>query len=393
MEHIWKEVLCRGSQRDRFGRWFSVTPRTIADAHRNAKTMFARGVPLPLCWEHQDGIEASSTPTRGEAAALAEWKRKYAKYCFGHAGDVRLNHRGNLELRHDVPDPADAKQLLKVKFCSPKLYPSYSDSRGGEYAGTTIAHVAATPTPVQSWQLPYELSRTGALYLSYSPEGSTVPDETPDDKGKGKGKESKDERGELGKLIDALREKGLNIPDEVKDLSGLIIAVKASPECGAKDDLGPEPAPAEDGTMPPTDTAGAPGGSAPMLMSATQAEKFAGLARKDLKARIKDLFTTGRIDRPTAQNLLRRSEAVSLSFTTAGDMVHNEVASQVAAYEQLPKGMTFTAKGGKAAARGLELSTTAVDEPAEMSREEKAAAEVIATQTEFAKQFSPAAKV
>jgi hypothetical protein len=359
MIRLWKEVLCLGRQCDRFGRWFEITPAEVGDAKRNASLMLSRGVPVPTVWEHQD-IEANQIPNT--PAAVAEWKRRYAKFCFGHIGGARVNGRGNLELLHEVPDPADAKQLQKVKFCSPKLYRAYSDSRGGKYRGTTIAHVAATPTPVQYWQRPFELSQGDALYLSYTPpEEGTVADDA-DDKGKTKGGAG----GDLGALMDALREKGMTIPDEVKDIGGLIIAIKAGSGAGGDTDLDlddtPEPG-ATDADMGADAGATAAGPSAPMLMSDARAEPFRKMAKRDLATRIKNLLRSGRVDRPTAQKLLQKASAVELSFTTAGELTHTPLVAQVEAYEQLPKGLAFSAKGGKPAPDELELSTTRVDAP------------------------------
>ncbi|HYH65586.1 MAG TPA: hypothetical protein VD866_12890, partial [Urbifossiella sp.] len=170
----WKEVLLPGRQRDRHGNWFTITRRNIRQADRNVGLMLSRGVSIPTVWEHVK-VEAGDTDAR---------KAAYARYTFGHIGGRRINERGALELLHEGRDPRDREQLLKTRFVSPKVCPGYSDSKGGEYRGTTIAHVAATPTPVQFWQRPFgaELSRRKSLYLSYTPEEREMADEA--DKGK-----------------------------------------------------------------------------------------------------------------------------------------------------------------------------------------------------------------
>lgn len=438
MHRIWKEVLIPSpAQFDARGRRFSITPEQVRQAHRNASLMLSRGVPIPCVFEH----------VNLEAGDPDEWKARYAKYCFGHigasrlatAGDVRAGIAsavGTLLMRHDVDDPEDVKRLRKVKYVSPKVYPGYRDSRGGVYHGTTVSHSAltptpvqfwqrpfklprddstaprtgydppaaapgppasrATPTPVQFWQRPFELSRGAALYLSYTPpEGPTVPNEG-DDKGKtGAGDAG---RGELGALIDALREIDLTIPDEVRDIAGLIIAIKATrskPAADADLDLDDDLDLDAAGTGAGDAGATAPAGGAPMLMSDARAEPFRTMTRRDLVTRVKGLLRSGRIDRPTAQRLAHRAQAVELSFTTAGDMVNRpDVFADVEAYERLPKGLAFTAKGGRPAPDELELSATRVEAPGTLQGAETTAEDVIRTQEALAKRFSaaPAAK-
>lgn len=354
---VWKEVLLPGRQRDRFGNWFTVRPRDVRRAAANVAKMLSRGVPVPTVWEHQD-VEAGDD---------AEYRARYAKHTFGSIAGQRLNGRGALELLHDVPDPNDAAQLAKTRFVSPKLYRGYSDSQGGEYRGTTIAHVAATPTPVQYWQRPFELSRGQALYLSYTPGGRPMADENDDDKG-GK-KDDKPKPGSAGgkstlaDVIAALKEKGWNIPDEVQDEAGLVIAIKAGDGLGDDDDdLDAELDAAGAGT--PADTGA--GGGAPMLMSDGQAEPFRKMARRDLEARTKDLFATGRIDRPTAKKLLGEVKAVQLSFTRDGEIVSNRTVGKIEAYEALPKGVVWS-KTGQRRADAQELSDTRAEpEPGQM---------------------------
>ena len=358
MVRVWKEVLCVGRHRDASGRWHEFTRRDIQHALTNARTMLSRGLSIPAIWEHQP-IEVGDRPRT--SAEIAEWKRNYARNCFGHIADARINGRGNLDLLHEVPDSQDAERLRKVRFASPKVYPSYSDQRGGEYRGTTIAHVAATPTPVQFWQRPFELSRSEALYLSY-----TMPDEDKDKKkkdGEGEG------GSELSKLIEALKDHGMTIPEEVKDLSGLIIAVKSCKkgdydDTGA-DDLDLDTDKADDLDLDKGATAGA--GGPPMMMSTTdadpgrrsQATAWARDERRDVKARIEALFASGRIDRPTARQLWRQAKAVEMSFTKDAEAV-SPVHAKLATLEKTKANSAWDAKGRK----GQDLSITrTVDAP------------------------------
>jgi hypothetical protein len=349
---LWKEVLLPGRQRDRAGNWFKITPTDVRRAAGNVAKMLSRGVPVPCVWEHQN-VEAGDS---------AEHRAKYARHTFGHVAGQRVNSRGALELLHDVPDPADARQLVKTRFVSPKVYPGYSDSTGGTYRGTTIAHVAATPTPIQTWQRPFELSRGKALYLSYA--GGPMADDDKskdDDKGGDKKPPQKDgdagtSGGEIGSLLDALREYGMTIPDEVTDIPGLIISIKSN--TGGGDDLDAELDDVGGGAPGGTQ----PAGGAPMLMSDARAEPLKKSVRKEYEAREKAAFAAGKIDRPTALQTIRELRAVSMSFTRDGELVPNRIAIRIEEHEKLPVGKVWS-KDGRRDASGLDLSDTRVEDP------------------------------
>jgi hypothetical protein len=341
MWQMWKEVLLPGRQRAADGTWFTVTPADIRRAQANAAKMLSRGVPVPCIWEHLNV----------EAGDPEEWRAKYAKHTFAHVGGARLNGRGALELLHEGRDDRDRDQLLKTRFVSPKLYPSYSDSRGGEYRGATIAHVAATPTPVQTWQRPFELSRANALYLSYLPEGDMPEPKKDDLPAGGAGKST------LADVIQALRDTGMNIPDEVTDEAGLVIAIKAGGASGGDDDD------LDGDGLPDVDGAGATagGGGPPMLMSMTDptARKWAVDERKDMAARIRQAFATGRIDRPTAKQMLRQAGVVEMSFTRDAEPIC-PLLKKIADAEAKPE---WSAWSPTTRQDGTSLSTTRVPAP------------------------------
>lgn len=382
-----------GRQCDPHGTWFEFTPRDVRAALANARKMLGRGLSVPCVWEHQ-GLEVRDRPRT--PAELAEWKRRYAKFCFGHVAGARINDRGNLDLLHEVPDDRDAEQLAKTRFCSPKVYPSYSDSRGGTYRGATIAHVAATPTPVQYWQRPFELSQGSALYLSYTPpEGSTVADDS-DDKGKKKGVDGGSDRGELGALFDALTEKGLNIPPEVKDIAGLIICIKSSPafsgDAGAGDDLDLDAGAGDDLDLGDKGATTA-GGGPPMMMSTTdrdparrsQATAWALDERRDLKRRIEALHNTGRVDRPTARQLFRQSRAIEMSFTAEAEAV-SPLHKRLAELEKRPANAVWKAEGRDLSA------TRVVGAPEQLTKGDQGAGTKEATEALLARIPGPPAK-
>lgn len=357
---LWKEVLVPGRFRDRHGDWFAYSPRQIAQAARNVGRMLSRGVPIPCIWEHV-GVEANSPD---------DVKARYAKHTFGHVAGRRINGRGALELLHRGTDVRDRDQLLKTRFVSPKVYPGYSDSRGGEYRGPTVAHVAATPTPVQWTQRPFELSRGKALFLSYTPEDAMADDADTgkkggDDEGAGKkggsgGGATSGGKKTIADVIEALRSIGMNIPDEATDEAGLIIAIKAGGSAGLDDDGGDD---LDDLTGGASGTTAA-GGGAPMLMSDARAEPLRRHSRKEATARVKALFASGRVDKPTAQRLLREVQAVELSFTRDGEMVSNKLWTKIEVLEDMPANSAWKATGH---ADGRELSTTTVDAPEQLT--------------------------
>jgi hypothetical protein len=195
---------------------------------------------------------------------------------------------------------------------------------------------------------PVELSTTDP------PEGSPVADEAPkppekkkDDAGGGAGGKKT-----LADVIKALRESGMNIPDEVEDETGLVIAIKASKggEPEPEDDLPSDAAP---------DTAPAPGGP-PMLMSTFDKDTRAS-AREDLadvRKRIDQCVKDGKMQGFKARQLLRRLNpaGLKLSVTEDGALTgpqYDAVLKELAdAEKQAPR------------RDGVDLSTTGVDRPA-----------------------------
>jgi hypothetical protein len=143
---VWKESLLRGEWRDRHGRVCRFDAPYLNTAKRNVDLMLSRGVPIPCTWEHQP-VDAGSDE---------DMRAAYARHTFGHLVASRFNDRGNLELGMLVPDDQDRQQLVKTRFVSPKLYQGFRDSKGGVYHGPVIGHLAATPTPVQFGQRPFE---------------------------------------------------------------------------------------------------------------------------------------------------------------------------------------------------------------------------------------------
>ena len=359
---IWKDVLYPGRQCDADGNWFEFNRRDTAQAAKNFHRMFRRGLRIPAVWEHQ----SKANPVEPQQLSRDDVLANYAKHTFGEINGAKVDGQGVLWLKHHVYRDADARTLVEKRLqCSPKVFPGYSDSLGGEYRGTTIGHVAATPTPVQWWQKPFRLmSKINAVYLSYAEPN--MADENDDKGGDDKGDKAPPKKKPGGSsatildVIEALRETGMSIPEEVTDELGLIIAIKANG--GDKDDDLDLDDSAAGG--PPPDTAGA--NSPPMMMSATQAEPFVKMGRRDLETRARRLFETGRVDRPTAKKLILESRSVQLSYTRSGEPAPNPLLSRIEAFETLPAKSVWS-KTGARPLEGRDLSDTrGVDVPGKL---------------------------
>lgn len=362
---VWKDVLYTGRQQTPAGLWFTITQQNTQAAARNCKRMIGRGVRVPCVWEHQPGanpIELSQS----------EYLTNRVKGCFGEIRDARVDPKtGVLWMEHEVYDPADADLLREKRLqVSPKLFRGFSDSKGGNYRGTTVAHVAATTNPVQFWQRPFELSQGDALLLSYGDpkmakdkedavaepvvEAPPVEETGADDADLGDVDAGENDVKGIQAVINALRETGMNIPEEVSDWQHLVIAIKAGGQKGGDQD-GLNATAGGDATQQA-------GGGPPMMMSdARMVERERAISKKELKADVKSAFKTGRCTRDEAKQLLRKIDTVELSYFSDGKMLANETAIEVGllgkrkAWSQWSK--TGTVDGS------IELSNTEIEHP------------------------------
>lgn len=311
--------------------------------------MLAKGLNVPVCLEHR----SDAKPKALSADDLKSWK---ARGTVGHVENYELDSANRVWVNVELPDDADAKQAHKLRFCSPEI-DNFTDGDGQDW-GEVITHVALTPRPRQYDQPPIaRLSLTGPIRLAFDPKtGEDMADEKEDKDEGGKEEEAPPEKKEspqvnakIKGVIEALKSIGMNIPDEVTDADGLIIAIKAAngPDdgAGAEDEL-PE-------NIGPT-TQNPPIG---LSHDATAAEKKS-IARADkmeraaLKNRIDTLLKSGRIGPPIAQKLNGQLGQIQLSFSADGELASNAVLIQIEAYEALPRQSTWSKKGKRLSHNG-----------------------------------------
>lgn len=358
---VWKDTLYPGRQRDKHGTWFTVSRRSTQAAARNCKRMIARGIRVPCVWEHQPGAEPVEM-------SFADQLAHSVKHCFGEVRDAKVDRKGVLWLLHEVYNPADAAMLREKRLqVSPRLYPGFEDSKGGEYRGPVVGHVAATPNPVQFWQKPFELSRGDALLLSYGDRPMADEKDIPEDDGKPDAEpeivtdddlpEEPINANGLAALIEALRSvpQLSNIPEEVTDIPGLIIAVKSAAGASAGDI----------GQAGGSETTQGP--SVPMMMSDSRTLAHGRQwTKKDLAADVKLHCSTGRCTPAEARKVLREIESFEFSYFRDGKPVPSEVALKIKMFGERPAWSAWRPDGKTDAA--LELSTTTVDHPAELTK-------------------------
>jgi hypothetical protein len=335
---LWKDVLHPGRSVLPDGREVTFTAEHSRNAHQNLQRMISKGLTVPCCWEHQPGAKPVLLSANEQLA-------NRSKLLFGAIVGSKVDAHGVLWARHEIYKPEDAEHLSQSKQkVSPKLVPGYRDQTGEKYFGPTVTHVAATPTPVQYWQKPFELSDSDALYLSYSPEGDDVPDpiKPNDDKPKGDG--------DFKNLVEALKGSGMKIPEEVTDIPGLIIAVKASgkAEPDSDDDMDDDFDDDFELDSDPADPAAVPGGGPPVVMSMTpKVKKWVRRDRKSIAERIRGAFRTGRITKPEAHQLLRQAETVELSYAKAdASLVPNKLLKALDEVEKRAANSKWKSTGG-----------------------------------------------
>lgn len=329
------------------------TEADLARGVANARGLLAKGYPIPLCWVHD--VDTVPRAASQLAADIAARNRE----TFGRIKDVRLHPDGYAEVLCTGDDDEDLKRLPKVRFVSAQIHPGWTDPDGQRWEGPVLTHVAAVNRPIQYRQKPFQLAAdaaAGPLWLAADAyEGKPMAEDS-GKKGEGAGGTVEG----LSELIEALKGAGLTIPDEVKDLPSLTIAVKAGMRVDDEADKAKAAA--------ATGTEGTP---PPVAMSADVAAKMAALeqrlalsegdrlrVRRDhTAARIQAAYQSGRADAATRNAWdaqLKGAVQLSADGTGKGE-IPVQLAADLAAHEKLPAGSIWggerqtAGKGGEAA--------------------------------------------
>lgn len=388
---VSKDIFYAGTFTTPDGRTHTFTPADVRGAFVNGRAHLSRNLAIPGIYEHD--ARAEPVPLRAFLSAMSDynqfrdWGVNFAKSAYGHIQKFGLKETksGPVVFAEFDVDPEDAARLQKAKFVSCRVDRNYVSPDGRVWPGWSICHVASTPRPVQTNQLPFRtsamLSATGkqpreSVYLSY--EGATMADDTtvPADDTK---KPNNPATGDwLARVLTAMALLGKPLPDSVTDGESLALALEVL--ASANNDLGDDGLTDLDGAgMDDTTSAG---GQPIMLSQLTPAqqtayriqEQAARSERVRLAKTVTSILTTaGHMQAPRAAGLVKRAESVSLSmlsngtFTSEFDPVLNELKSVAS---------TLKGRGGKRTKQVMLSQTIAVGipdipTPGEMTAEQK----------------------
>lgn len=320
---------CVGKNADgskRFETFTAAHSRKYADA---LNQMIKSKINIPVPWEHDPDAKPTTSAQR-------------AKNTAGWVEMATVDANGIMHVDANIPDESDAILVRKVRFCSPRIA-AFTDGNGKDWGavtgyGNAITHLALTPRPVQHEQAP---ATQLAIQLSLDPytgidmaekEGD---EETPPKKKEGAeipdGEVQPSGPAELKALITALAARGLIIPNEVKDLKELIIAIKSN--ANESPDANPGIVPTQGNTVEGVDK--------PIAMSLAEQksnERASKQTRKELKARAAALFTGGVVSKPISLSLEQEADKVVIAFDDNGDMRQNVLSIKLDAYEAIKGG-------------------------------------------------------
>ncbi len=400
MARLRKDFLLPGTWTLADGRTVRYSRADAAEQVQRTNELVAAGVPIPLYREHQGTPGQFITPDYLSMSVADK-----ARNTLGWVEGAELDDAGIACAILQVPDDDDARNLAAIRFASPELAYDAPDGTGRVWRGRSMTHLAATPRPVQLGQRPFQrlsLNETDRRPVRLSLEGYMADDTpTPDDADtpdvpdvKPDADTPQDLPGksdDFVALVQALRDAGLNIPDEVQDLQHLVIAVKACQP--AKPEETPDPA----GAGKPADQAGKPveGASqqaAPVLMSLDAAQspmgtKLVASLTKTIEADIADIKT---VPRPIKVDWLQRLKTTErLSLDVNADPVKTDLLVEIAFAKKLPPLSIHVQAGGKGAVRMSADAGDVVEVPNPVEDAEKAHRERIEKDTdERAKRLS-----
>ncbi len=347
------------------------TPDYVKGVLSRTVAMQAAGIPIPVCWEHQDG-------QKPRQLSRDEWVSEKAKGTAGWAEKLynqKSKSTGFVDV--EVPDETDASKAKTLRFCSPEIA-NFTDGSGKEW-GEVITHIALTPKPAQvgqepvlqlsgeSWQVSGPVMRLARDSEDGSDEYESDPPQKKKKKGPPKGDDSSDDdgdsddmdgegmgSGDIYRICEALRSTGMFIPDQVKDAAGLEIAILSNAGNPQQSDMGLE-------EISPA-MSGAGGGATPMMMSDEATKRLSTLEARntqleavvfngkkaDLTKRLSRLLKHGLCSRPEYDEYVKLVKEEPMRLSTTGTVERTVTEVWIQARETAPTGAGFSLKNGNA---------------------------------------------
>lgn len=369
MALVPKDLLYPGEWHLRDGRVFRCTTSDVSHFATRLNEMRARGLHVPVTWEHQPDIKPSTR------AAWLSRNADMARMTAGFATSAR-DEGGVLCGDLEIPDEADRKQLPKTRFVSPMIEWDYRDPTGKVWGGPSITHIAITPAPVQHTQQPFgspsltsgagapvamstlafqsPITLSLAMYRPVALGGTAMADDTdagtmfddsappaPDDTATPAASDPL-----LAEVIGLLKAKNIVIPDDttMEDLlphlkTALMTHAAATGEGSTEpdgDETGNdlEPRPETQVMMSQLSNLQSQVGEANRIITSLRSA-VATTQTEALNQRIDRLARHG-VDRRTIGDLKRSLSAVSLSVTDDGNLERSDLLTRIEAYESLP---------------------------------------------------------
>lgn len=340
MAKVVKDVLYPGTYHLANGRTVTYTPQDVRNLNDRMAEMLSQATPIPFSLEHDD----EARPTKNMSQLLADKTRN----TIGWVEETRITPEGFMENVLEVPDEEDVKRLPKIRFVSPQIEDDAADGEKRVWPGRSIVHIAATSRPIQKRQKPFaaKLSAAGKNVVRLS-LGDVMAEENEaiegEEEGAGKAKY-------LAEVVEALKADGYHLPDDTT-MENFVDRLHTAclTKTGGKQE--------EKKDEEPTEVA-----QSPIMMSlqkrADVMEARALKAERDnIVTRINGLSASGRITKPIKDKLLKEVNTVKLSLSETGELSSNDLATKVAAFEELPAGHSWPTR------MSAESKITEVDPP------------------------------
>ncbi len=381
---VWKDIGYPGTVHVPGGDGRTVAYTFTADDWRHivatGKRKVRDGWNIPGCWEHQNvgpKRRLSQNPMRDHALGV-----------FSSIEDFALTPSGGAKALITGTDPADRRQLEKLKFVSPEIAWDWTDTDGKVWRGPSVTHLAATARPVQRHQHPVgsnpdaphprlssleQLVRMSlsaprksprvapTLRLSLDHYGGARPmaDDTADTAA---GPDKKMSPWE--KIAAALSAhcgiqlgdvSAINTPEEfarIIEVAAMNFKAGSEPEIPEEEEFEEEDLEEPAGDMPAPPEGAAAAGGPPIQMSVTAQNKplvdrILADERAKLVARAEKVRKTGALQPADGDALVSECKKVKLSLTSDLKLVRTEAVVRLEMAEKVKPGAPISQNAGK----------------------------------------------